>query len=163
MNPSSEVKSRTQVKKEAQKLQELGSDLLSLSKDQIEGLDIPRELKDAVIHAKTITSKNAKRRQIQYIGALMRKIDTAPLVSSLDYLKAGLSSKGMTAEQSTRWYNDILSGDDSPIDEIISLCPGSDLQKLRQLIRNSRKEVANEKPGKSSKKLLSYLRELLLG
>ncbi len=79
-----EYKSKTQRKKEALALQALGEKLLKLSPKQLEEIDLPEEIYDAVRFAKTTRKHGALKRQIQYIGALMRQIDPAPIQEALD-------------------------------------------------------------------------------
>jgi ribosome-associated protein len=147
-------KSRTQLKKEDRNLQKLGERLLTLSEAQINRIDIPIELKEAVLEARNIRSNTARYRQIQYIGVLMRNVETLPLLKALEYIDAGLSLKSKSSSQSSIWFDSLISGDDSPIEEIMSQFPEADRQKLRQLIRNARKTQKN------SKSLLSYIKTL---
>ena len=79
-----EYKSKTQKKKEALALQVLGEKLLKLSPKQLENIDLPAEIYDAVQFAKTTRQHGALKRQMQYIGALMRQIDPAPIQEALD-------------------------------------------------------------------------------
>lgn len=88
-------KSKTQRKKEALALRELGKKLIKLSADQIDKIDLPVEIYNAVIFAKTIKSRGALRRQIQYIGTLIRKIDPAPVREALDHIKQGNLKKSL--------------------------------------------------------------------
>lgn len=157
MTTSSELKSRTQIKKEAEMLQKLGEKLLRLSASQLAAIDIPEELRDALKEAKTISSKNARRRQIQYIGALMRTVDPEPLCVEISHIESGIFPGHSKTARAKVWHDAILQGHDEPIDEIISEKPDTDRQKLRQLIRNARKEISSGKRGKSSNKLLNYL------
>lgn len=79
-----EPKSKSQVKKELLALQALGEQLVELSADQIKKIDMPLELRDALLFAKTITKGEARRRQLQYIGVLMRETDPEPIRKALD-------------------------------------------------------------------------------
>jgi len=74
-----DYKSKTQKKKEALALQKLGEKLVTLSTEQLEDIDMPEDLYNAVREAKAISSHGARRRQMQYIGTLMRRIDPAPI------------------------------------------------------------------------------------
>jgi len=84
-----DFKSKTQKKKEATYLQDIGERLVNLSAEQIKGIDLPEEIHEAVRFAKTINSHGAHRRQMQYIGALMRKIDPGPVQEALDSIEQG--------------------------------------------------------------------------
>ena len=82
-------KSRTQKKKEDRALQRLGEELLALTAEQLEGIEMPDELIEAVRLGRTMTRHGARRRQLQYIGALMRAIDAEPIRKALDNIRMG--------------------------------------------------------------------------
>ena len=84
-----EYKSKTQKKKEASALQMLGEKLVKLSAKQLEQIDLPQEIYDAVRFAKTIRKHGAFKRQMQYIGTLMRKIEPAPVQEALHKIEQG--------------------------------------------------------------------------
>ncbi|MGC9966131.1 MAG: ribosome biogenesis factor YjgA [Syntrophobacteraceae bacterium] len=84
-----EPKSKTQVKKEMLALQALGEKLAELSANQIKKIDMPMELRDALLFAKTINRGEARRRQLQYIGVLMREADPGPIQKALDTISRG--------------------------------------------------------------------------
>lgn len=156
-------KSRTRIKKEAIELQKLGEKLISLSHDQLASVDIPLELKDAVKAVHSIPSNQAKRRQVQYIGALMRKIDAEPIMETLAHIEAGVSLTKKSNTQQTQWAKALVSGDDSPYEEIMSLNPNTDRQHLNQLIRNARKLKDGPNASKSLNTLITYLKSLSTG
>ena len=84
-----EYKSRTQKKNEDRALQRLGEQLIALPSSQLEAMDLPEELLTAIELAHKIKSRSARRRQIQYIGALMRHIDPQPIEAALERLRPG--------------------------------------------------------------------------
>jgi ribosomal 50S subunit-associated protein YjgA (DUF615 family) len=88
-----EYKSRTQKKKEDRALQRLGEQLISLPVRQLEAMDLPDELLTAIELARKIKSRSARRRQIQYIGALMRHIDPQPIIVALERIRPGNTRK----------------------------------------------------------------------
>ncbi|MBU1168896.1 MAG: DUF615 domain-containing protein [Proteobacteria bacterium] len=153
-------KSRTKIKKEAHDLQKLGERLISLSHDQLGAIDIPPELREAVRTIRSINSNQAKRRQLQYIGALMRTIDTQPIHQALSYIEAGISLKKNKDTQEKEWAKALVDGDDSVHDTLLSRFPGTDRQKLQQLTRNARKLKEGPNALKSFKLLVKYIKEL---
>ena len=153
-------KSRTRVKQEATELQKLGERLISLTNAQLLCIDIPKELLDAIILSKSISTNNATRRQKQYIGALMRQIDLEPVLKALKHIEDGLPLTKGTTKELKLWQKDLIDGEDGPIEIILAKFPNTDRQKLRQLIRNARKEKLSAKSQKSAKSLLSYLKEI---
>ncbi len=126
MTEYTEDKSRTNIKKEASDLQKLGERLVSLTNEQLSGIDIPDELKEAVRASKTIGSNKAKRRQKQFIGALMRQIDPEPVHKALQAIDGGLSLKSKKTSRTKAWCEEFIAGNDSLIDTIVSEFPGAD-------------------------------------
>jgi ribosome-associated protein len=84
-----EYKSRTRKKNEDRALQRLGEQLIALPAGRLEAMELPDELRTAVAFARKIRSHGAKRRQIQYIGALMRQIDPQPIEAALERIRSG--------------------------------------------------------------------------
>ncbi|MFA6009279.1 MAG: ribosome biogenesis factor YjgA [Desulfobacteraceae bacterium] len=153
-------KSRTRVKNEDRELQKLGEKLLTLSNDQLNGIDIPQELIDAVVDARRFGVREARHRQIQYIGTLMRAIDPAPVIRAFELIEAGVSVKRKKVSLAATWLNSLIEGNDSVVEEITAQCPQADRQKLRQLTRNARKAANSPEAGKFAKNLLRYLNEI---
>lgn len=153
-------KSRTRIKNEDRELQKLGERLVTLNQAQVSAIDIPQELKDAVIEARGIRSHQAKRRQIQYIGVLMRSMDTAPVIRAFELLEAGVSIRQKKPSGALVWLDRLLAGDDLAFDDVARACPSTDRQKLRQLTRNARKASGTPASARSVKSLRLYLEEL---
>ncbi|MFH1155570.1 MAG: ribosome biogenesis factor YjgA [Pseudomonadota bacterium] len=156
----SEEKSKSQFKREAHALQRLGEQLVELSKDQLAGMDIPDKLRDAVLAAKTMPSHGARRRQLQFIGSLMRTLDPAPVEEAVDRISLG-RVMARNAFKKVETYRDELLRDDGAVETFITDFPVTDRQKLRQLVRNASKEMDLNKPGQSYRNLFRYLREIL--
>ena len=152
--------SKTKIKKQMHELRDLGEELTELSKDQVSQLDLPENLKDAIRAMRNIPSFGAKRRQVQYIGKLMRDIDPAPIIAKLDAWKG--KSQGHTAymHQLERWRDRLLE-DDSAFTELLAAHPQADAQRLRSLIRNAKKERELGKPPKNFRDIFQVLREIL--
>ncbi len=160
MTNFTEEKSRTQVKQEATELQKLGERLISLTRAQLLCIDIPKELLDAITLYKSLSTNKATRRQKQYIGALMRQIELAPVLKALKHIEDGLPLTNGITKELKLWQKDLIDGEDAPIETILTKFPNADRQKLRQLVRNARKEKLSAKSQKSAKSLLSYLKEI---
>ncbi len=155
--------SKTQKKKEALSLQALGEQLVKLPKEQIEGIDLAAEIHDAVMFAKTVKKHEALRRQLQYIGTLMRRCDTEPIREALRQLEQGNYKKALEFKEMERWRDELIAGNKSLIEEILTRCPDAGRQKLTQLIRNAEKEQLNNKPPRASRLLFRYLKEIRAG
>jgi ribosome-associated protein len=155
-----EERSKSEKKREMAALQELGEQLLKLSPEQLNELKIPDEIQESLALCRDLKSHSARRRQIKYIGGLMRRIDPEPLRKVVFSLEK--SEKGKTAKfhQIESMRDNLIEGSDSALEEIIGLFPDADLQKLRQLVRSARKEQKENKAPKHSRSLFRYLREL---
>ncbi|HSI22726.1 MAG TPA: ribosome biogenesis factor YjgA [Methylophilaceae bacterium] len=150
--------SKTQRKAAMQDLQSLGEELIELNNAQLAQLDLPEVLLDAVKQAQRITSNGAIARQRQYIGRLMREIDTAPISAMLDKWKGTNREENAHFHQLEKLRARLLD-DDSALFEYLAAHPEADSQQIRTLIRNARKEAAAGKPPKSSRELFKLLRE----
>ena len=141
--------SRTELKRESTELQKLGEDLLTLRPELMARLAVSEKLKDAVVEAKRITNFEGKRRQMQFIGKLMRLVEP----SVLDEVRAALSEQqGGSAEDNLRLHQaelwrDRLLGDDDALGAWLTANADTDAQQLRALIRQARKDAQPEKPG----------------
>ena len=140
---------RTDLKRESTELQKLGEDLLTLRTELMNRLQLPEKLVEAVLEAKRITNFEGKRRQMQFIGKLMRKLDE----SMLDAIRTALveqhtpsALETQTLHQSEIWRDRLLADDDA-LGQWINLSPQTDSQQLRALIRQARKDALPEKPG----------------
>lgn len=152
--------SKTKIKKQMHELRDLGEELTGLGKDQLAQLDIPESLRDAIREMGRMKSFGAKRRQIQYIGKLMRDIDPAPILAKLDTWK-GVSKQHIGyMHQLERWRERLLESD-TALTELLSAYPETDVQRLRTLIRNSLKEREAGKPAKNYREIFQVLRETI--
>ena len=157
---SMDYKSKTQKKKEALELQKMGEKLVTLSDEQIENIDLPAELSDAVKFIKTIKSHGARKRQMQRIGTLMRKIDPGPIQETLEEIDEGNYRKALEFKEIETWRDELIAGKKTLMDEILVKCPEADRQQLAQLVRNAVKEKAHKKPPRAFRALFRYLREV---
>jgi ribosome-associated protein len=140
---------RTELKNESTELQKLGEDLLTLRADLMERLQLPDKLIEAVAEAKRITNFEGKRRQMQFIGKLMRKLEP----TQWDEIRTALveqhtpsALETQTLHQAEQW-RDRLIADDDAVGQWIDISPETDSQQLRALVRQARKDAKPEKPG----------------
>ncbi|XPV75286.1 MAG: ribosome biogenesis factor YjgA [Desulfovibrio sp.] len=153
-------KSRSQVKRELKELQDLGIRLTKLKKPELRRLDLPQTLNDAIIECQRL-KREALRRQHQYIGSLMREIDADLIRDAVDNIQSGKQHDQAQFHEVERWREELLSGNNTLLGEIIDTCPGANAQHIRQLIRNANTEQKKGKAPKSSRALFKYLRELI--
>ncbi len=141
--------SRTDLKRESTELQKLGADLLTLRADLLAGLTLSDKLKEAIADAKRITNFEGKRRQMQFIGKLMRLLEpevVASVRAALDEQANGSAAEKLALHQAEIWRDRLITDDDAAA-QWINLNPGCDTQQLRALIRQARKDAKPEKPG----------------
>ncbi|MBB5215849.1 ribosome biogenesis factor YjgA [Parapusillimonas granuli] len=136
--------SKSQVKRDMLALQDLGRQLVDLSPDQLKQLPLAEKLFDAVRAAQRITSREGRRRQIHYVGKLMRDADADAIRRQLDIWENG-SREQTQAMHRLEALRDLLLRDDDALTQLLDDYPGADVQHLRALIREGRKEArANE-------------------
>ncbi len=150
--------SKSQLKREMHALQDLGAELVALSQDQLDKIEMPEALRDAVMDARRFTKHEARRRQMQYIGRIMRDLDTAPIAEQLAELRGESDAAKAVFHALERWRERLLDDDDA-LTEWLARHPGGDAQQLRNLIRNARREAAEGRPPKSSRVLFRWLRD----
>lgn len=150
--------SKTRRKAAMQELQALGEELIALNNAKLAQLELPDSLYDAVKDAQRITSNGALARQKQYIGRLMREIDTAPIADQLSRWKGSHHEENAHFHQLEKLRTRLLD-DDAALSQYLAEHPQADSQQIRTLIRNARKEAAAGKPPKSSRELFRLLRE----
>ena len=160
---------RTDLKRASTELQKLGEDLLTLRTDLMARLDLSEKLVDAVAEAKRITHFEGKRRQMQYIGKLMRGLDDEQLNAvraALNEQLNGSAEDNLRLHQAESWRERMVA-DDEAVGEWIAQFPGTDIQQLRSLVRQARKDAVPEKPGeaqrhgKAYREIFQLLREQL--
>lgn len=155
-----EQKSKSQVKRDMLALQSLGEELVKLGADRLDRMGLDPDLRDAVLHAKTLGRGGALRRQMQYIGVLMRNVDPEPIREALEAIASGRGQDARLFRKLERWRDELIEGNDETLAEILLEHPNADLKRLRQLALNARKEREAGGPPKSSRGLFRYLRGL---
>jgi ribosome-associated protein len=153
-------KSRTQAKNEDRALQVIGKQLVGLSSKQLANIYVPEELLEAVMVARKTKKRGAKRRQMQYIGRLMRNIDPEPIRNALENIRLGDLDKARSFHKIEQWRDAIKAGEEQVIEEVLASCPDAERQRLTQLARNASHDVQKGKGVKSSRVLFRYLKEI---
>lgn len=150
--------SRTDLKRESDELQKLGEELLTLRASLLEKLPLDEKLFDAIEESKRITNFEGKRRQMQFIGKLMRKLDDA----TLDTVRSALAEQNTVPAAETaalheaeRW-RDRLIADDDALGGWIETHPATDSQQLRALVRQARKDMKSGLPGEAPRQGKAY-------
>ena len=153
--------SRTRRKLDDQALQDLGQALVAVGEEKLAELDLPERLREAIMEARTISKFGALRRQMQYIGRLMREEGDAETIRErLDAWKGVSTEETARLHLIERWRLRLLK-DDKALEELIGEYPRADVQELRTLMRNSKREAEAGKPPKSFRELFQVLREII--
>jgi len=153
-----DVISKTQRKNEMLELQALGAALVELSDSQLAQFTLEPRLREAVDEAKRIKSHGARKRQIQYIGRLMRDLDAEPIRAALAAIEGGSAQATARHRRLEAWRERLLA-DDEALTEFAAEHPGTDLQALRALIRNARKEAKEQKPPRAYRELFRFVKQ----
>jgi ribosome-associated protein len=135
--------SKTDLKRESEALQALGNALLTLRADLFSRLQLPEKLQEALQEAKRITNFEGKRRQMQFIGKLMRKLDeddVAAIEAALDEQQSGSAAEKLALHQAEHWRDRLIASDDA-LAAWLAEYPGTDTQQIRALIRQARKDA----------------------
>jgi ribosome-associated protein len=156
-----EFVSKSQRKREMLALQDLGKKLTEINNHLLAKCQLPAELLNAIEEFKRLPNKHeARRRQLQFIGKVMRNTDTALIekVLAQDQHNANLNKRFFSQIEELR--DKLLAGSEETLQNLILDHPTIDIQYLRQLIRQTLKEQDQKNPPSSGKKLFQYLREL---
>lgn len=149
--------SKTRLKREMHARQELGEELVGLTETQLAQLELPEKLLDAVLLAKRINKFGALRRQLQYIGRLMRNIDSAAIAAQLEAWKGKSREATVRLHVLERWRDQLIA-DDTAMADLAAAYPGCDIQHLRALVRNARREQALGAAPESARELFQALK-----
>jgi len=155
-----ETPSKSQRKRDMLALQELGVELVELGDEQLAALDLPDALRDAVVQARRITRFEARRRQLQYIGKLMRSVDPGPIRAMLDERRARAHRQSALLRHVEAWRERLLDDQDG-LTKLLAEQPGANVSRLRALIDSARRERAEARSPHSSRELFRVLRSLL--
>ncbi|MGB7814974.1 MAG: ribosome biogenesis factor YjgA [Methylotenera sp.] len=158
-NTPLEAISKTKLKAEADAQQAIGKKLVNLPKDRLMKLNLPEALFEAVMEAKRITANGAIRRQMQYLGRLMRDVDSAPIVEQLQRWEGKHNEENARFHTMERWRTRLIA-EPNALPEFLASFPHADIQQLRTLIRNAQREEAAQKPPKNSRELFKLIREI---
>jgi len=152
--------SKTRRKQEMTALQQLGEELLRLNPAQLARIDLPETLRDALREANRITAHEGRRRQVQYIGRLMRQVDPEPIRQALGGL-TGASRAAVALMHRCERLRDRLLDDDAALTDFLTEHPHTDAQRIRAMIRAARREHEAGAAPKHARELYRWLHETL--
>ena len=151
--------SKSRRKREAHALQTLGENLVALTPNQLAPLTLPDDLRAAIEEARRLRQRGARKRQLQYIGRLMRQLDDPDaLQAAYKRIVAPGEAETRRLHRLERWRDRLLEEGDAALGEWLDEHPDTDRQHLRQLIRAALKERQRQQPPKKARELFRYLR-----
>ena len=154
--------SKSQLKREMTALQKLGADLIAEPRDRVKRVPMPEDVRDAILECQLIKDHEGRRRQLQFVGKKMRSLDEAEIAiiqKTIDSWK-GLSKADTAAMHALEKRREKLLANDAALTELLGQHPELDAQQLRTLIRNARKEQAENKPPKAYREIFQILKQL---
>ena len=161
LNSESELPlSKTRLKQQMHALQDIGEQLIQLDLKRLTELSLPEALTEAILEAKRMRKHGAIRRQMQFIGKLMRNVDATPIKQKLEAWNGVALQQTAWLHGLERWRERLLS-DEQALGELAQQFPAADLQQLRALVRNARKERLANKPPKSFRALFQELQKII--
>jgi ribosome-associated protein len=154
--------SKSELKRQMTALQKLGQELVDAPRDRVKRVPMPEDVRDAILECQTITNHEGRRRQMQFVGKKMRTLDeeeVALIQKTIDSWK-GASKSETAAMHSLERKREKLLAKDEALTELMAENPELDVQHLRTLIRNARKEQAENKPPKAYREIFQILKEI---
>jgi ribosome-associated protein len=160
--PEYDRPSKSELKRQSNELQKLGEQLIDAPRDRVKRVQMPENVRDAILVCQTITNHEGRRRQLQYVGKMMRTLDeeeVAVIQRTIESWKG--ASKAETASlHALERRRDKLLADDKALTQLLEEHPQLEAQHLRTLIRNARKEQAENKPPKAYREIFQILKDL---
>ena len=153
--------SKTQRKKASHELQDLGQALVELPESRVKDLAIPENLRDAVHQYRRTKTHEGRRRQMQYIGKLMRGVDTDPIRQAVLDMQLGRAKDSLALHEAERWRAELVASDDA-VTSFLAEHPQTDTQQLRSLIRAARKDASlspEQRSGRAFRELFQFIKQ----
>jgi ribosome-associated protein len=154
--------SKSEAKRQSNALQKMGETLVDAPRDRVKRVPMPEDVLEAILMCQTITNHEGRRRQMQFVGKKMRTLDETEIgliQAAIDGWK-GASKAETSAMHALERRRDKLLADDNALTALLSEAPHLDVQHLRTLIRNARKEQAENKPPKAYREIFQILKQL---
>lgn len=149
--------SKTEMKTDMDALQKLGEELVGLKPSVLDKFPLSEDLAQAIKDAQRFKNE-AKRRQLQYIGKVMRNVDPEPIQAALDKVRNKHSQATAELHKLEQLRDRVVAEGDAAISEVMEMYPEADRQRLRQLARQANKEKSANKPAKSSREIFQILK-----
>jgi ribosome-associated protein len=153
--------SKSALKRQMTALQKIGEQLVALSPRELKTIPIDDDaLLLAIEETHRIRSNSARRRHLQYIGKLMRKLDAGPIEAALAELYQRQRGENDAFHELESLRDRLIDEGPGALEVVLERFPDTDRQHLRQLLRQHQREVSRGKPTAAKRKIFKYLREL---
>lgn len=152
--------SKTRRKKQSTELQVVGAALVKLSREQLARVEMPEQLREAVLECKRLTTHEALRRQKQHIGKIMRNIDAGPIAAQLEAMHAPSHRDTALFHTAEKWRQEMLD-DPAAIDRFASEFPSADAPRLRGMVEAAKAERDADRPPRKYRELFHVLNTLV--
>lgn len=152
--------SKTRLKQASHELQALGEALVELPAQRIDALPLPETLLEAIREWRRTRSHEGRRRQMQYIGRLMRTVDAEPIRQAVADMQLGRAQDSLALHEAERWRAELIASDDAAT-RWIAAHPDADAQQLRSLVRSARKDASGtpeSRNGRAYRELFQFIR-----
>ena len=153
--------SKSEIKRDAEDLKQLGEKLVNLTKANLTKVLLDDSLKDAIELAQRL-QKEARRRQLQYIGKLLRSIDAEPIREALEKIENKHNQQQAMLHKLEILRDELIVKGDAALTDLLNEYPSADRQQLRNLIRAAQKEKEQNKPSKAYREIYQILKTLIL-
>ncbi len=160
--PTEDLVSKSQRKREVHAIRDLGAELIEAKPALLAKMDLSPAVLEAIeLYKRLPNSHAARKRQLQFLGKLLRQQDTSSIVRVLDESRRNVSLQIRKFHELESLRDNLLGSKDEAVTDLVNQHPNLDVQHLRQLIRQAKKEAESDKPPAASRKLFKYLRETL--
>jgi ribosome-associated protein len=153
--------SKSQRKRDMTRLQELGAALVKLAPEQLARIDMPESLREAVLACRRFTKHEAVRRQMQYIGRIMRDLDAGPIAQQLERMHAPSRMQTALFHRAEQWRDEILADPAAGVTRFVMEFPEADPQRLRSLAGSAQAERAAERAPKHYRELFHLINQIV--
>ncbi|MDU3502350.1 MULTISPECIES: ribosome biogenesis factor YjgA [Haemophilus] len=153
--------SKSEIKRDAEDLKQLGEKLVNLTKANLTKVPLDDSLKDAIELAQRL-QKEARRRQLQYIGKLLRSIDAEPIREALEKIENKHNQQQAMLHKLEILRDELVAKGDVALTDLLNEHPSADRQQLRNLVRAAQKEKEQNKPSKAYREIYQILKTLIL-
>ncbi|MFQ5642120.1 MAG: ribosome biogenesis factor YjgA [Thiogranum sp.] len=152
--------SKSSLKRDAQALQQLGTRLVDLPESVWSMLQLPDALVAALLEARRLHARGGRKRQLQFIGKLMRDVDPGPIRHYFEQERLRTRKLAQAHHDLENWRDRLIAEGDPAVEAFLEQHAQADRQHLRQLVRQAKKELENNKPPRSGRALFRYIRDL---